>query len=276
MEQMPVITSSALRRSLSERNITRAREHEHELSYGSTPSVIYHDEEGKHGNFLPASYRAICAHPEWRKRLEKAYTGSRWVPRSWERQRRELDCANSSDALLMNVFCYPKVLLRPEICGMLGIEPGLMPEFGYRPRIPLTNGRGDATEIDMKLGNLLVESKLTETGFQTAPYRLVLRYRDLHEVFNTDELPQTEEVFSGYQLIRGALAAYSTGGSFLLLCDARRTDLIECWFNIVRAVRSCDLRCRLKLLTWQEIARAVPPTLRRFLYEKYGITHLTP
>jgi hypothetical protein len=238
--------------------------------------VIYCDEEGKHGNFLPASYRAICARPEWRKRLEKSYTGDRWVPRAWERQRRELDCANSSDALLMNVFCYPKVLLRPEICGMLGIEAGFVPEFGFRPRIPLANERGDATEIDMKLGDLLVESKLTETGFQTAPRRLVLRYRDLNEVFNMDDLPQTEEVFSGYQLIRGALAAYSTGGSFLLLCDGRRADLIESWFSVVRAVNSCELRCRLKLLTWQEIARAVPPNLQRFLREKYGITDLTP
>jgi hypothetical protein len=271
---MPIISSAALRRDISQRNIDRARNHGHELSYGPTPSVIYCEEEGKHGNFLSASYRAICAHPEWHKRLRKSYTGARWVPRAGDRSRCELDCANSSDALLMNVFCYPKVLLRAELCSLLGIEPGLVPKFGFRPRIPLTNGRGDATEVDMKLGDLLVEAKLTETGFQTAARRLVLRYRDLGEVFDVAQLPGSEDVVYvyGYQLIRGALAAFASDSSFLLLCDGRRKDLIECWFDVVRAVRSCELRCRLKLLTWQEIAETVPRNLRMFLNEKYGIT----
>ncbi len=268
---MPVISSGALRRELSYRNIERARHHEHELSYGSTPSVIYCDDEGSHGNFLPASYRTICAHPAWQKRLKKSYAGSRWVPRSKDRSRCELDCANSSDALLMNVFCYPRILRRSDLCGLLGVEAGCVPEFGYRPCVPLMNGRGDATEVDMKLGDLLVEAKLTETGFQAAPRRLVSRYRDLDSVFDVDAMPATGNVVRGYQLIRGVLAAYASGCSFVLLCDGRRSDLIECWFEVLRTVRSYDFRCRLKLLAWQEIAGAVPRTVRLFLREKYGI-----
>lgn len=270
-DSMAVISSGALRRELSYRNIERARSHEHELSYGSTPSVIYCDEAGRHGNFLPASYRAICGHAAWLKRLKKSYTGSRWVPRSGDRSRCELDCANSSDALLMNVFCYPRLLQRLELCGLLGIEAGCVPEFGFRPRIPLVSGRGDATEVDMRLGDLLVEAKLTETGFQSAPPRLVSRYRDLDSVFDGDALFAAGDAVRGYQLIRGVLAAYATGCSFALLCDGRRTDLIECWFEVLRTVRSYDFRCRLKLLTWQEIAGAVPRTVRLFLGEKYGI-----
>jgi len=268
---MPVISSGALRRELSYRNIERARNHEHELSYGSTPSVIYRDEEGVHGNFLPASYRAICAHPEWRKRLKKSYTGGRWVPRSKDRSRCELDCANSCGALLMNIFCYPGILRRSQLCGLLGVEAGYLPEFGFKPGVPLVSGRGDATEVDMRLGDLLVEAKLTESGFQSAPLRLLSRYRDLDAVFDVEELPGSEDVVRSYQLIRGALAAYATGCSFLLLCDGRRTDLIESWFAVLRAVRSYDFRSKLKLLTWQEIAGAVPRAVRVFLAEKYGI-----
>jgi hypothetical protein len=267
----PRSTAAELRHELSQRNIDRAGTFEHELTYGSIPSVIYQEQEGIHGNFLPASYRSIRAHPEWHKRLTKSYTGSSRIAHSWERNRCELDCANSSDALLMNIFCYPRLLCRPDLCTLLGIEVGLRPEFGFKPRIPFSNGKTDQTEIDMKLGHLLVEAKLTETGFQTASVHLLVRYRDLAEIFNIDELPIEENKVQSYQLIRGILAAHSSKQSFLLLCDGRRSDLIERWFHIMRAVRSYSLRNQLALLTWQELANALPPRLRLFLECKYGI-----
>ncbi|MBV8632253.1 MAG: hypothetical protein JOZ83_15100 [Silvibacterium sp.] len=269
---MPGLTSNGLRCDLSQRNGARARVHDHELSYGAVPSVIYKEQEGGHGNFIAASYRAICRDPEWRRRLDKTYTGSQWVPRSRERKRRELDCANSSDALLMNVFCYPGVLRRAATCALLGVEPRLRPEFGWRARVPLLNGRGDRTEVDMRLGGLLIEAKLTEGGFQPAAERLVLRYRDFDEVFNHDELRTSDGEFRGYQLIRGVLAAFAAECSFMLLCDERRRDLIDGWFDVVKTVRSYSFRNRLKLLTWQEVAGMVPGRLQKFLAEKYGIT----
>jgi hypothetical protein len=264
------LSGNALRHDLSRRNAERGRQYDSELSYGAVPSVIYREQDGAHGNFIPASWNAICRHPEWRRRLKKVYTGSNWVPRSSDRTRRELDCATSSDALLMNVFCYPQVLRRPQICALLGVEPGVAPKFGFRPRIPLLNGRGDQTEVDMRIGDLLVEAKLTESAFQPAPARLLLRYRDFDEVFERDAL-QTGAGFRGYQLIRGVLAAHGAECSYLLLCDARRRDLIDGWFDVVKAVRSYSFRNRLKLLTWQEIAGTVPGRLQKFLAEKYGI-----
>jgi len=249
----------------------RAAEHAHEETWGAVPSVIYREEEGNHGNFLPASYRSICARPEWKKRLGKSYTGGKWVPRAWERDRCELDCANSSDALLMNVFCYPRMLWRAEMCALLGVEAGLTPEFGFKPRIPLLTGRQDQTEVDMRLGNTLVEAKLTETGFQSASTRLLFRYRDLQEVIDIADLPIADETVHSYQLIRGTLAAYAGGCSFVVLCDGRRRDLIQSWLEVMRAVRSYSFRNNLKLLTWQEIAAATAPGLRQFLAQKYGI-----
>ena len=117
----------------------------------------------------------------------------------------------------------------------------------------------------------MVEAKLTETDFQTAPARMIARYRDLEEVFDSGELMISGGIVSGYQLIRGVLAAYATGGSFCVFCDARRLDLIENWYTVMRAVRSCVLRCRLQLLTWQELAAVLPGTVQKFLAAKYGI-----
>jgi hypothetical protein len=245
----------------------------HELTAGETPSVIFgRNGRRDHGNFYPASWRNICANPEWARRLAKVHTASRRArPRAgW--QWKELDCANSSDALLMNIFCCGRTLRNSALCSMLGVSSGLRPQFGFKPRIPLCSGKTDRTEMDMKIGDIMVEAKLTETDFQTAPTRMIDRYRDLGEVFDPTELMMRGHVVRGYQLVRGVLAAHATGGSFCVLCDARRPDLIERWYSVMRAVRICSLRCRLQLLTWQELTAVLPKSLQKFLTAKYGIT----
>ena len=222
-----------LRRELSARNLQIVVAHGalHELTAADVPSVIFgRSGSRQHGNFYPASYRNICAHPEWARRLAKVHTGSRRAsPRAGWRWR-ELDCANSSDALLMNIFCCRRTLSNRALSSMLGVSSGNVPQFGFKPAIPLRSGRTDRTEIDMKLGDLMVEAKLTETDFQTAPARMIERYRDLDEVFDQEELMMSGDIVHSYQLIRGVLAAHATGGSFCVLCDARRPDLIENWY----------------------------------------------
>jgi hypothetical protein len=267
------VSPTALRRELSHRNAVRAANLDAEMTYGAIPSVIYcEDEAGAHGNFLPASYQRILKQADWRWRLAKVYTGSRFVPRSGDRTRRELECANSSDALLMNIFCYPGMLRRLALCSLLGLAPGIRPSFGFRARIPLKGGAQDRTEIDLKLGNLLVEAKLTEGNFQTARADLVHRYRDLETVFDLTRLPMTQDKYRSSQLIRGALAAHAHGSSFAVFCDQRRQDLIDGCFEVFSAIVSAELRCRLSVVTWQEIAAAMPRTVKAFLAEKYGIS----
>jgi hypothetical protein len=263
-----------LRRELSVRGqlIAVANGSLHELTTGETPSVIFgRNENRQHGNFYPASWRNICANPQWASRLAKVHTASRRARPQAAWRWRELDCANSSDALLMNIFCFRRTLRNPALNSMLGVPSGLVPQFGFRPGIPLRNGKTDRTEIDMKLGDLMVEAKLTETDFQTAPARMIERYRDLGEVFEPEELMMPGDAVHGYQLIRGVLAAHATGQSFCIMCDARRPDLIENWYSVMRAVRSCALRCRLQLLTWQELTTVLPKSLQKFLAAKYGI-----
>ncbi|HKW76561.1 MAG TPA: hypothetical protein VJN64_13615 [Terriglobales bacterium] len=194
------------------------------------------------------------------------------LPRA-ERRWRELDSCTSSDALLMNVFCCPGVCRSKTVAGMLGTETIDVPQFGYPARVTLRGARKrfDRTEVDMKLGGLLVESKLTESDFQTAPAPLVESYRDLEQTFDIADLPRSGERYSSYQLIRNVLAAHASDMSFCVMLDARRPDLLEAWHTIMRCVRTTELRVRCKVLTWQELAVVLPRGLRSFLKDKYGI-----
>ncbi len=265
--------STSLRHELNARSHQLATTNDslHDLTTAELPSVIFgHAADGRHGNFHPTSYRNICANPKWARRLAKVHTGYRKARARANWSWRELDCASSSDALLMNIFCYRRTLTNSMLCSTLGVPPGIEPEFGFCPGIPLRNGKLDRTEIDMRLGDLLVEAKLTESGFQAAPARLIERYRDI-DIFDLADLPRSGDCFQNYQLIRGVLAAHASGGTFCLFCDARRPDLIEQWYSVVRTVKSCDLRCRLRLATWQELARSLPKALQQFLSRKYGI-----
>ncbi len=281
---------SSLRRELCERNHKFAQKHklDYVLSYGAEPVVVYAPNHAGdcHGNFYGPSYGAIVKRPEWARRLDKIHAqGRRALPRA-DRRWRELDSCISSDALLMNIFCCPRVCNSKEVAGKLGTEITEVPEFGHKARVPLKlpepkedSGRKrkapverfDRTEVDMKLGTLLVEAKLTETDFQRQANALVESYRDLEEVFEVEELPRAGDDYVCYQLIRNVLAAHASGNSFCVMLDARRPDLLEQWHQVLRCVRDSNLRTRCKVLQWQELATTLPPGLKKFLAEKYGI-----
>jgi hypothetical protein len=326
-------SASLLRRDLNARAHQFAHEKKlrHEIAPGpdrdTDPLIIFgRSDLGPHANFHPASDRAISANPAWLRRLSKPHTSSRRSPARNDWPWRELDSAVSSDALLMNIFCHPRVFngrtLAPAVASLLNVDRSAQPRFGVNPRVPLRttrkgrskpspelSGRAntltDRTEIDLRLDNHFLEAKLTESSFQTAPPRLIERYRDLESVFDPDRLPrkilyttashppvedysQLEEptaslpasppasrssrtVIDAYQLIRNVLAAYAADASFCVLSDARRHDLIETWYTILSAVHHPTFTTRLKLLTWQELSTTLPQDLQQFLEAKYGI-----
>jgi restriction endonuclease-like protein len=240
-------------------------------SYGSSPVVVYepYQDGVRHGNFLDESYASILQNQEWQKRLLKAHAqAKRSLPRR-DRKWMELDSSMSSDALLMNIFCYPGVVSL--VHGMLGVERDAAPIFGFKACVPLANGRVDRTEVDMKLGSLLVESKLTESDFQARETAIVEGYRDFKEVFEWEQLDRTGECYRSYQLIRNVLAAHALEASFCVFLDARRPDLREDWYRLMLHIKDAGLRTRCMVLTWQELATALPPVLREFLDTKYGI-----
>jgi hypothetical protein len=267
-----------LRRELCARNAAHAALEQvpSVTSYGETPVVVYRASScgKKHGNFLSASYRAITRRPEWKKRFAKVHSTARRALPKDDRIRKELDSSMSSDALLMNIFCYPGITKRREISSILGTGIGDLPEFGFKPRIPLTSGFVERTEIDMKLGSVLFEAKLTEADFQRQNAAIVEGYRDLEEVFEVNDLPRRGQMYVSYQLLRNVLAAQALDLSFCLLLDARRPDLIEDWYEILRCIRTAELRSRCKVVTWQGLVSYLPCRLRKFLDPKYGIVSL--
>jgi hypothetical protein len=267
--------AALLRHELCVRNASYAALHQlpHVTSYGEIPVVVYQTSPcgTQHGNFISASYRALLRRPQWERRFEKVHSqAGRAFPKS-DAISKELDSSMSSDALLMNIFCYPGVPKRRELSLMLGTEIGDLPEFGFKPRIPLTSGFVERTEIDMKLGSVLFEAKLTESDFQTQKAVIVEGYRDLKEVFDCRKLSRRGQEYVSYQLLRNVLAAYALNLSFCVLLDARRPDLREQWYAVMRCVRPMDLRTRCKILTWQELSAALPSRLQNFLELKYGI-----
>jgi hypothetical protein len=200
-------SASQLRRDLSARanDLARTQDLLHDLSPGPEPAIIFgRDGQGRHGNFHPASYENICANPAWLRRLAKPHTASRRSRARKDWQWMELDSANSSDALLMNIFCHPKVfdgaILTPAVANLLNVDPTAQPCFGINPGVPLKRlrkGRNklpseltDRTEIDLQLHNLFLEAKLTESNFQTAAPSLIERYRDLETIFDIIRLPR--------------------------------------------------------------------------------------
>ena len=319
--------ASQLRQELRVLCRGHARGRAHVESYGEQPVIVFAPENGRHGNFFDAAYGAILARPEWMRRFDKVHAQARSLPKA-ERRWRELDSCMSSDALLMNVFCTPGVSDSPALGNVLGMECEAEPVFGWKARVPLANGRFDRTEVDMRLGSLLIEAKLTEGDFQTRAADVVESYRDFDLVFDRELLPRIELAtkrrrersefpedysqefeslvsapydgrvsidrretemaqgqrsanpdrisaqergYASYQLIRNVLAAYATGCSFCVIHDRRRPDLREEWFRVMASVKSAEMRVRLKVLTWQELAEHLPAELQEFLDCKYGI-----
>jgi hypothetical protein len=172
----------------------------------------------------------------------------------------------------MNIFCHPGVRCSTAVLGLLGVNESAVPIFGWRARVPLGEDKFDRTEVDMKFGSLLVESKLTEASFETCSIDSMRRYPHFAEIFRLAALPRFHREYQCYQLLRNVLAANAHNATFCLMTDARRADLTEAWFRVIAAIRPLDLRMRCKLLTWQELVPALPRSLRDFLEQKYGIT----
>jgi len=121
----------------------------------------------------------------------------------------------------------------------------------------------------------LVEAKLTEGNFQSAKKNVLQAYRDFSDVFDHRQLSQIGDHYLSYQLLRNVLAAYALRCSFCVLVDARRPDLVDAWYAVMKCVKPIELRTELRISTWQEVALAVPPGLRAFLAVKYGIDSLS-
>jgi len=111
-------------------------------------------------NFLKKSYENIKKNKEWLERLQKKHQKIKGAF--------EMQSSNSSDALLMNIFCNPNLKSWKEISDLFRVNE-IKPKFGIKPGVPLKNDRIDMrTEIDLVFENIFVEAKLTENDFTQA------------------------------------------------------------------------------------------------------------
>ena len=188
--------AAELRRELTLRSRRYAKGRRHVESYGGSPVIVFAPEGEQHGNFFDAAYAAILQRPEWLRRFDKVHAQARRSLPKAERRWRELDSSMSSDALLMNIFCAPGVVESRAVQDALGVDAAATPVFGWKARVPLKNGAFDRTEVDLRLGSLLVEAKLTEGDFQSCFAEVVELYRDFDEVFDRELLPREEIVVS--------------------------------------------------------------------------------
>ena len=265
-----------LRKELAERaeRFAAANGLAHYKSCGKSPTILFEAEAAtsRHGNFNDESYAAILANASWAKRLEKPHSRRGALPKDRQGDARELDSSNSSDALLMNCFCYPGAAERIlDACLRTTTTGTVEVEFGVRGNVPRRNGNPDTTELDMRVGNIVCEAKLTEGDFTSQHATVVEAYRDLHDVFDASLLPRVGGRYQSYQLIRNVLAAAAHECHFVLLCDGRRPDLLQRWRTVHAAIRHPDLRARAHCLLWQEVAAACPAPLREYLCQKYGL-----
>ena len=125
------------------------------FSYSSTPksAIIFNEIKDA---FCHASFDAICKNAKWFSRTKK--------PHPTLPNKMEMQSSNSSDALLMNIFCHPKLISWEGVVDVLGFKPE-NPTFGFKALVEKKGTDGDKTEIDMVIGNYFIEAKLTEADF---------------------------------------------------------------------------------------------------------------
>jgi hypothetical protein len=216
--------------------------------------------------FHPTAYEQIQANPLWAARAQQPHQN---VPGY-----KEMQSSNSSDALLMNIFCHPQIFTWQGVRDLLEIpldNPEINPEFGFPAGVQLENQNEDGTEIDMSYSDLFVEAKLTESDFTHREARIVENYTNLQNVFHVEALPRIGDEYDNYQIIRNLLAAIQHGKRHILICDERRLDLMRRYFETVSCLRDVAFRCKCRVVFWQEIAARCGNDLRLFLEEKYGM-----
>lgn len=211
-------------------------------------------------NFYPKSYYSkVCI--DNKKRLDKVH--------SQAEDYKEMQSSNSSDVLLMNIFCHPDILKWKGVTDLLGVNKNDEIEFGWNPQFK-NEKDGHNTEIDMRIGNIIFEAKLTEKDFTAKEFDNVKNYPN-NNCINLEKLKDIKGNITNYQLIRNLLVLKwcTDVEKFFLLIDESRTDLIREFYKVKSTIQCDNLTDKFRFLTWQEIGNKVGADLKTFLDVKY-------
>lgn len=243
------------------------KEYSH-LNENTNSSIIFKDITY---NFHPKSWKKINEEPLYKERTKKTHTNT--ITKGLF----EMQSSNSSDALAMNIFCFPDFIKWGGSSKLFKVDGFESIEFGYKPKVKKYDGKKfseDNTEVDVFINNsIIIECKLSEKDFCKKTKEEVEKYVDFKNVFHTKKLIQNTESYLNYQLIRNILAAHKIKGQFKLLCDFRRPDLVKSFYQTIRCIKDehLDLRLNCEIIFWQDINRVMGKELKDFLKEKYGI-----
>lgn len=211
-------------------------------------------------NFNDSSYANIIKNPKWKSRLEKTHS-------HFQDNTLEMQSSNSSDALLMNIFCHPKFKDWKGPANLLKIDVAEEFVFGWNPIFE--NEKAHKTEIDLKIGNRIFESKLTEESFSSKERIHVVKYPHFNDIFSEELLLGTDGKINHYQLIRNIITAYKYDLSFTVLLEESRIDLIKEIFTLIKSVKIETVRDRINFVTWQELTECCGKELSEFINKKY-------
>jgi len=213
-------------------------------------------------NFHSESFKNIANNREWKHRTAKAHQNVANVL--------EMQSSNSSDALLMNIFCHPDIARWKGVGNLIDDTLDAI-VFGFPGKVNLNGDQIDSTEIDMALKGLFCEAKLTEADFTHKAVDIVERYDGFHATFHAKDLPRVGGQYDNYQIIRNLLAAFQHNKKHILLCDERRLDLVRRYMQTVSCLKEMQDRKNCRVVFWQEIAGVCGASLRNWLEEKFGI-----
>jgi hypothetical protein len=251
--------SGTLKQGIRRASLTFAHKRNLPIDDSHSSAVIFRNLSD---SFHPESFTSINNQPNWRARITKAHH---------VQGTKEMQSSNSSDALLMNIFCHPGAQRWKGLKNL--IEDPLKPiNFGFRCHVRINGGKNDSTEIDMEIPGIFCEAKLTETDFTQKPAKIVENYDNLQRVFHVGALPRLGNNYDNYQVIRNLLASIEHNRKHILFCDERRPDLVRRYMTTVLCLRNVEHRNKCRVIFWQELISACGSSLRDWIEEKYGMS----
>ena len=261
-----------LRRELTLRAIAYAQRHNlpHFLSKGGTVFFEpYLDATGVtcHGNFFAPSYQVIRHDPDWAALLNHGVTNANTIPRLKQGMAMETDSSCSTVALTMSLFCLPEL---QEALETLLQTQRARPLFAGEGKGGNKRKRNRQLEPDVILGGgqVCLWAVLAESLTGAITIAELEQNPALHRYADCQRLAVSGGIVRYADVLKMYLAAQQQGARFVLLADQRRQDIARAYRRVMQAARAGD-NCR--LITWQELAAAMPAAAQKYMFEKYGI-----
>ena len=256
------MNSDILKQEIKKATLAYAKRRNLPVDDSHTSAVIFRNLAD---SFHPESFANIVSHADWNNRTRKAHPNVMGVL--------EMQSSNSSDALLMNIFCHPSIRHWAGVRKVLGHDMESI-SFGFPGEVRINNGQSDSTEIDMALPGAFCEAKLTESDFTQKRPDVVENYDSIQGAFHVDAMPRVGGEYDNYQIIRNLLASIEHDRNHILLCDERRSDLVRRYMDTVSCLRDVQRRKKCRVIFWQEVVAACGKSLREWIEEKYGMRQI--